>query len=430
MAEPVSGRAKDTVAARTDRAEGAPSHHAERRQRPRALTSTAPLALKPQQSAGVTIRRLFDPRRPEWLVAVASPGSDPDIVDRASRYLGTLQELSDALGRAVTLHDLVETLLSTTLEATAATRVAVLMRRGGHIYMAAMRARSESGAHAAVSPPRETVLDVIEHGVSVLQDRLQSCHDSGEAVDVCSLMCVPLRTATEVLGALYVESAAAGFDRVRLDLLSAIGSQAGLAVHRGRLLRDHERLFFDVIRAIATTIDARDGYTHHHSERVASLAEQIARELGWTESRQQLVHLSGLMHDVGKIAVPDSVLNKPARLTPEEAQEMRRHPEHGARILGEIHSPRIARIIPAVKHHHERWDGTGYPNGLAGDQIPPASRILAVADYLDALTSTRSYKRATSLAQAVTTLEPLAGTAFDPKVVAAVKRLYERGEVS
>ena len=154
-------------------------------------------------------------------------------------------------------------------------------------------------------------------------------------------MCVPLRTSGEVLGALYVDSlsGAGRFNEADLELLAAIGNQAGVAMHRVRLMGELERLLLDTIRAIAATIDARDGYTHRHSERVAAIAAKLARELGLSDEDRETAELSALLHDVGKIAVPDSILNKPGKLTAEEFAEMQRHPRLGARILEEHPEP-------------------------------------------------------------------------------------------
>lgn len=136
-------------------------------------------------------------------------------------------------------------------------------------------------------------------------------------------MCVPLRTADAVLGALYVDSLSTAdqFSEADLDLLSAIGNQAGVSLHRVRLVGELGRLLIDTIRAIAATIDAKDGYTHRHSERVAALSKHLARHLGQTIDEQETAELAALLHDVGKIAVPDSILNKPARSRPPSSRK-------------------------------------------------------------------------------------------------------------
>jgi putative nucleotidyltransferase with HDIG domain len=245
-------------------------------------------------------------------------------------------------------------------------------------------------------------------------------------------MCVPVRTTDEILGALYVDSlsGAGRFSEADLELLAAIGNQAGVAMHRVRLMGELESLLLDTIKAIAATIDARDGYTHRHSERVAALTAQLGRELGLTEAERETAELSALLHDVGKIAVPDSILNKPGKLTPEEYAEMQKHPVHGARILENIQSATVTAVLPGVQYHHEKWDGTGYPEGLKGEAIPFLGRLLCVADFYDALTSARAYRGATPADEAIRMIEKGSGQHFDPAVAAALVRLHERGELN
>jgi HD-GYP domain-containing protein (c-di-GMP phosphodiesterase class II) len=195
-------------------------------------------------------------------------------------------------------------------------------------------------------------------------------------------------------------------------------------------MEEVERLFFDVMKAIASLIDAKDGYTHKHSERVAQFGVRLARHMGFDADSRAVVELSGLLHDVGKIGVPDAILNKPGKLTDEEFKQMRLHPVHGARILSQIQSERVVNILPGVKYHHERWDGKGYPEGLKGEEIPLLGRVLGVADFLDALTSDRSYRKGLSLEEALNMVKDLESKAFDPVVVKAAVELHERGELA
>jgi len=133
---------------------------------------------------------------------------------------------------------------------------------------------------------------------------------------------------------------------------------------------------------------------------------------------------------VGKIGVPDAILNKPDKLTDSEFKEMRLHPLHGARILSNIQSQKIVSLLPGVKYHHERWDGKGYPEGLAGEGIPMLGRLLGVADFLDALTSDRSYHKGRTLEEALQMVKALEGKAFDPAIVKAAVELHEKGELA
>ena len=157
--------------------------------------------------------------------------------------------------------------------------------------------------------------------------------------------------------------------------MAALGNQAGVALHRVRLMGESSGCCWTPSGDRAT-IDAKDGYTHRHSERVATLARRLALEIGLTADEQQTAELSALLHDVGKIAVPDAILNKPGRLTEAEFDEMRKHPLHGARIISNIQSPAVTAVLPGVKYHHERWDGSGYP-GRAARRADSAARPAA-----------------------------------------------------
>jgi putative nucleotidyltransferase with HDIG domain len=183
--------------------------------------------------------------------------------------------------------------------------------------------------------------------------------------------------------------------------------------------RRHElrRSYMATVRALCNAVEARDAYTGKHAERVAAYGMAIARVLDAPFSDDPEVEFGFLLHDVGKVAVPDSILWKPEPLTPAERSLMERHPIVGWEILREIDFLGEAKLV--VRHHHERWDGAGYPDNLAGDVIPLSARVFAVADVLDALTTLRPYRQPSSLEEARAMIEESAGTQFDPEVVAA-----------
>ncbi|HWH93505.1 MAG TPA: HD-GYP domain-containing protein [Baekduia sp.] len=183
--------------------------------------------------------------------------------------------------------------------------------------------------------------------------------------------------------------------------------------------RRHElrRSYMATVRALCNAVEARDAYTGKHAERVAAYGMEIAKVLDAPFSEDPEVEFGFLLHDVGKVAVPDSILWKPEPLTPEERTLMERHPLVGWEILREIDFLGEAKLV--VRHHHERWDGAGYPDGLAGDLIPLAARVFAVADVLDALTTLRPYRAPSELMEARGMIEEASGTQFDPEVVTA-----------
>jgi putative nucleotidyltransferase with HDIG domain len=176
--------------------------------------------------------------------------------------------------------------------------------------------------------------------------------------------------------------------------------------------------------ALANALEAKDPYTRGHSERVAGVGRRIALELGLDADEVAAVAEAGLLHDIGKIGVPEGMLQKPGPLTAEEWQAMRRHPVVGAQIIAPFEV--FARSAPLIRHHHERWDGSGYPDGLAGPAIPLGARIVAVADVFDALTSGRPYRAALARDAGLSQLLDEAGRSLDPSVVRASVRLLRR----
>ncbi|MFF9720393.1 HD-GYP domain-containing protein [Streptomyces gardneri] len=178
------------------------------------------------------------------------------------------------------------------------------------------------------------------------------------------------------------------------------------------------------IRALVQAVDIKDRYTRGHSERVGHASVLIARELGMAEDRLDVVRFAGILHDVGKLGVPTRVLRKDGPLTPEERSVIELHPEYGHEMVRGIGFLGEARA--AILHHHERMDGSGYPYGLHGEQIPEFARVVAVADAFDAMTSTRSYSRARPVPTAIAELERCAGSHFDPRMVAALVRALDR----
>lgn len=183
-------------------------------------------------------------------------------------------------------------------------------------------------------------------------------------------------------------------------------------------------LYLATIKSLALAIDAKDQHTHEHILRVQRYAVATAERLGMVNGELEAVRTGALLHDIGKLGVPDYVLLKPGRLTEEEYAKIKKHPEIGASILDPVQFP--WPVVPVVKHHHEKWDGTGYPDGLAGEDIPLSARIMAVADVYDALTSSRSYRNAWTHEQAVRHIMKSVGSHFDPKVVTAFVDVIDR----
>jgi HD-GYP domain-containing protein (c-di-GMP phosphodiesterase class II) len=194
-----------------------------------------------------------------------------------------------------------------------------------------------------------------------------------------------------------------------------------------RAARENHELFVSSIRALAASIDAKDPYTRGHSERVCRYSILIARHMNLSREEIQKIRISALLHDVGKIGIDDRILRKPSALTDEEFEIMKQHPEKGAAIMESI--PQLRDVIPGMKYHHEKFEGGGYPEGLRGEDIPMQARVIAVADTFDAMTTTRPYQKAMELSYVVGKIKSFAKIRFDPRVVEALVRAYQKGDV-
>jgi len=212
------------------------------------------------------------------------------------------------------------------------------------------------------------------------------------------------------------------------ETFNAMSDSIEKSVDRLKLAaRENQELFINSIRTLAAAIDAKDPYTRGHSERVARYAVVLARHMNLTLEEVRTIRLSALLHDVGKIGIDDRILRKPTALTSEEFEVMKTHPVKGAVIMGQI--PQLKDVIPGIKHHHEKWSGGGYPDGLKGADIPRIARIVAVADTFDAMTTTRPYQKAMPLPYVIKQIVSFAGKSFDVEVTAALDKAYSSGEL-
>nr|MBN2278853.1 tetratricopeptide repeat protein [candidate division Zixibacteria bacterium] len=194
-----------------------------------------------------------------------------------------------------------------------------------------------------------------------------------------------------------------------------------------KLICSVEDLYLKVFEAMASQVDQKDPYTKGHSDRVANLALFIARKLGLSDHETKSIVAAGLLHDIGKLQVPDEILKKPGRLTPAEFDEIKKHPDTGIRILAGIKLP--WEVIPLIRHHHEKFNGEGYPSGLSGDNIPIGARVICVADVFDALTSARPYRKAFDASKAIGIMEKEMIGSFDPVVLETLIELITIGEI-
>lgn len=198
-------------------------------------------------------------------------------------------------------------------------------------------------------------------------------------------------------------------------MLDAVAGILGAFLENIALYEEQKQTFVGTVKAMSSAIDAKDRYTQGHSERVAMVSARIAQQIGMPEAEVERIRISGLVHDVGKIGVPEAVLCKPGRLTDEEFELIKLHPTIGYDILKDI--PSLSDILPGVLHHHEKWDGTGYPSRLGGENIPLMARIMAIADTFDAMSSNRAYRSGMPREKVLAEIERCAGSQFDPELV-------------
>jgi HD-GYP domain-containing protein (c-di-GMP phosphodiesterase class II) len=237
--------------------------------------------------------------------------------------------------------------------------------------------------------------------------------------DPRSELAVPVLVDGAVWGVLNIEAAEPGaLAEPDAVLVEAVATSFGVAVHRAKLVNDLEGAFTTALAALTSTVEAKDDYTACHGEDVAMLAERVALRMSLTSAQARDVRYAAMLHDLGKVAVPSEILLKPGPLTDEEWVTMRSHAAIGGELVERIDA--FAHLAPAVRASHERWDGGGYPDGLAGEEIPLAARIIAACDTYDAIVTDRPYRPARTPREACAELERVAGTQLDQRIVAAL----------
>ncbi|MEW4451877.1 HD-GYP domain-containing protein [Bremerella sp. JC817] len=237
--------------------------------------------------------------------------------------------------------------------------------------------------------------------------------------EIRQVIAVPLVESDNIFGWLFAinHTEDKGFGTVEASLLSSVGTILGIHSGNIELYRRQSEFVTSVVRALTSAIDAKDPYTCGHSDRVARLAVRLAQELNLDTETLNLLYMAGLLHDVGKIGIDDSVLRKPGRLTDEEYEHIKLHPELGCNILSGLKE--LEDVLPVVLHHHEQWDGQGYPHRLSGESIPLLARITAVADAYDAMSSDRPYRKGMPIEKVNQIFLEGSGTQWDPDVVEA-----------
>jgi len=241
-----------------------------------------------------------------------------------------------------------------------------------------------------------------------------------------SILCVPLKIGERIIGVAEAinKLGDASFTVADEGLFSTVANQIAMATENTKLNQDLRDLFFSTVRSLVTAIEAKDPYTKGHSERVTDYTLFLARALNLQEEEIEILHLAGLLHDIGKIGVMEGVLGKKEKLTEEDWKAIKQHPVIGAKILEPVKP--MARIIPYILHHHERYDGKGYPDGLKGEDIPFYSRMIAIGDTFDAMTSDRPYRKGLPVYVALDEIKKNTGIQFDPRLAEIFVKEYKK----
>ncbi|MDH4036823.1 MAG: FHA domain-containing protein [Candidatus Krumholzibacteria bacterium] len=353
---------------------------------------------------------------------LAGLGSDPASAQRA---LQVLYNADSAFRNIEDLQALLDNLLGIIMESVPASRgfVFLIDKNTGGLAPYARRPGGPDTDDAEIVVSQTILQTAVRQKTSIISsDALvdeRFIHSRSIAgMSVRSAMCAPLVSRGVVLGIVYVDShKASAFSRRDLALFSAVALKVAIAVDNARLYDDLRGLFYNTVETLVRTIQAKDQYTAGHSTRVSRYALMVADRLGLSTKEKHHLYLAAMLHDIGKIGVPDDLLNRPGKLSESEMDRVRSHVQVGAsmiEMLGEMHP-----IVPLIRHHHECYDGSGYPDGLKGEQIPLISRIIAVADMYDAMTSDRPYRKRRTHQTVVDEIITTSGTKLDPRVANA-----------
>ena len=355
-------------------------------------------------------------------------------LEQAVERLSALYKMGLALNSTMELDKLFDLLIRKTMEA--------LKARIGYILLLEPDGQSlRIGATAGLSDILDADLRIplkpggVSHWVVAHRQPLllQDMHSNRDFVRISPLgytretvVCAPLTTKDEIIGTISMANHhdLCSFSNEDLSLLTTIAAQASIAIKNARLYEEQQASYLNTVQALISAVEASDAYTHGHSERVTRYSLALARTLGFDAPALKRLEQAAILHDVGKIGIDAALLHKQGPLSEEEIQTMRRHPAIGVHILEPIHFLREVRQI--IAQHHERFDGRGYPNGISGDELLLESRILAVADTYDAMTSDRPYRKALPHTTAVTEIVDNSGTQFDPAVVSAFLATWEQ----
>jgi putative nucleotidyltransferase with HDIG domain len=354
------------------------------------------------------------------------------ILEQERGSLRALAEIGYVVNSSLDLQTVLSEVMDTIIQLSGAQRAFLMLQDAqGELYTVVGRNWKLESLKPGEYEISRTLIDrVAQEGEAILTTNAQEDprFDSIQSVvaySLRSILCVPLKVKDDLIGVIYADNRVREgiFTENHRFLLSAFANQAAAALENAQLFNDLSMSYDQTLEALVTALDARERETEQHTRRVVDYSMALAKKMGLSDDELIEIRRGALMHDIGKIGVPDAILQKPGPLTEEEWVVMRRHPEEGLRILQDITFFKGA--IDIIGSHHEHYNGSGYPRGLIGEQIPLGARIFAIADALDAITSDRPYRKAQPFKVAYEEILRCRGTQFDPKGVDAFRSIDE-----
>jgi putative nucleotidyltransferase with HDIG domain len=339
-----------------------------------------------------------------------------------TQELSAIHRLSETIGSERQIDRLCERTADEICRTLGATAVCIMLldnNSGDLVTTACTGGTIIGGGHPRIKPGDGLLWQVIKSGKPLHLPGTAAAQQFTGMAGAGAGIAIPIRTKDKTFGVIYACGKADGkdFSARERDLLCGIANQAAVALDNATLYHDLENLFVGIAWSFASALDAKSPWTAGHSKRVTQYAVAIGEEMGHAPEFLNEIQTCGLLHDIGKIAVPEKLLDKPGRITREEHRTIAAHAVQGAKILEHIDT--FQPLLPGIRHHHERWDGRGFPDRLTKEDIPLLARILSVADAYDAMTNDRPYRKRRTRAEAVTEIERCADSQFDPLIVEA-----------
>jgi putative nucleotidyltransferase with HDIG domain len=390
-------------------------------------------AAKHLKTSGEYVVRVQATAQRSWETALESLNAEKDETVRQGKHFINLLRAGYHFSNVASIEAMLQSVLDDTVALLNAQRGSIVLQNES----GELQARAISAARASLLGPKVFSRTLAKR--SFQQSESLLCRDVKTELDLvsatsvkqgamASIICALLRSPRKKLGVLHLDRGPlqVPFTQEEFYLADAIAASISVAIETALLIENHQQTFLQTLSKIALGIEQRTPHLAEHSRRVAEYSLALASELQLTRAETEQVRLGALLHDIGKYAIEDTILRKPEPLTDQEYGHVKSHAVQGANLLAPIIA--LAPIVPIVRHHHERWDASGYPDGLAGEAIPALARLVTVANTFDVMTSPRPYRERRSVEQAFQEISEKSGSQFDPHFAAAFVHIRPRIE--